>query len=80
MDALLAWVAGQGLRRGAMAGNRVWLVAWIAAHLIRRARRADAGVVYRWKLAPGQALVVVDGPAGVEAEGAPPAGRRARRA
>lgn len=65
-ERLLRLLAGQGRRRGLMGGNRVWLAIWLGAAVVRRVRRSEAKVVYSERLAPGQALVVVNGPAGVD--------------
>lgn len=68
-ERLLRLLAGQGRRRGLVGGNRAWLAIWLGVAVLRRLRRSEARVVYSEKLAPGQALVVVNGPAGVDGDG-----------
>ena len=58
---MLAFLRRIGLREGLLGGRRPWLLVGIAAwvlHLLGKALRPDAEVVYRGDLLPGETLVL----------------------
>ena len=63
MGGLLDWMVRSGWRRGVFGGNQIWLVAGLAAFLVRRVRnQREPRTVYLEELASGEAITITHHP------------------
>jgi len=53
---------GQGLRKGVIGGNRRWLTIWVVVAMTQTMRKLvkSKPVVERFRLKPGETLVITD--------------------